>query len=65
MLVSAVVAAALAPAFVSGITPAWPATIAAVVLLAVTAVRAPVLVRRISVPWKASSVRPEGSKKDG
>ena len=41
MLVSAVVAALLAPAFVAGITPAWPATIAAVILLAVTAVRAP------------------------
>ncbi|MCU1538353.1 MAG: arsenic transporter [Humibacillus sp.] len=54
MLVSAVVAALLAPAFVAGITPAWPATIAAVVLLAVTAVRAPDLVRRISVPWKAA-----------
>ena len=54
MLISAVVAAALGPAFVAGITPAWPAGIAAVILVAVTARRAPELLRRITVPWRAA-----------
>lgn len=54
MVVSAVVAAALAPAFVAGLTPAWPAGIAAVALLAATAWRAPELLRRVSVPWRAA-----------
>ena len=54
MVVSTVVAALLAPAFVSGITPAWPAIAAALVLLAATALRAPTLLQRIAVPWKAA-----------
>ena len=54
MIVSAVVAVLLAPAFVSGITPAWPAIAAALVLVAVTALRAPTLLKRVSVPWKAA-----------
>ncbi|MBB2985017.1 SLC13 family permease [Terracoccus luteus] len=54
VVVAAVVAAALGPAFVAGITPAWPAGIAAVVLVAVTAWRSPALLRRVSVPWKAA-----------
>ncbi|MEO5745880.1 MAG: SLC13 family permease [Terracoccus sp.] len=54
MLVSALVAAALGPAFVAGITPAWPAGIGAVLLVAVTGWRAPELLPRISVPWRAA-----------
>jgi len=54
MIVSAVVAALLAPAFVSGVPPAWPAIAAALVLLAVTALRAPMLLKGVSVPWKAA-----------
>lgn len=54
MVASAVVAGALGPAFVTGMTPAWPAGIGAAILVAVTAWRAPELLRRISVPWRVA-----------
>ena len=42
---------ALGPAFVSGVTPAIPASIAAVALIAVLAWRWPSRVRTVAVPW--------------
>lgn len=41
----------LGPAFVTGVMPVIPASIAAVLLLAVTALRERALLTRISVPW--------------
>ncbi|WP_245885531.1 SLC13 family permease [Kineococcus rhizosphaerae] len=49
---SAVVCALLAPAFVSGITPAIPAAVAAVVLVAVFAVRRREALRFGLLPWQ-------------
>ncbi|NHN57352.1 arsenic transporter [Calidifontibacter sp. DB0510] len=52
LVVAAVVCAALAPCFVAGITPAIPATVAAVILIAVVWARDRRLLRRIEVPWQ-------------
>ncbi|MGZ4651828.1 SLC13 family permease [Oryzihumus sp.] len=42
---------ALGPAFVTGITPAIPATVAALVLAGTTLVRQPKVLRELKVPW--------------
>jgi arsenical pump membrane protein len=49
---SATVCLLLAPAFATGITPAWPATAAAVVLVVLFAVRRPSDLRASHVPWR-------------
>ncbi|GAA4387538.1 ArsB/NhaD family transporter [Tsukamurella soli] len=46
------VCVALCPAFVSGLPPALPALVGAVVLVGVLAVRDPGALRRIAVPWR-------------
>ncbi|AKU16624.1 SLC13 family permease [Luteipulveratus mongoliensis] len=51
LLVAAAVCVALGPIFVTGITPAIPATIAAVVLVGTLWVRQRAALRRVSVPW--------------
>ncbi|MBC9821258.1 SLC13 family permease [Terrabacter sp. MAHUQ-38] len=51
MLIAGGVCALLAPAFVIGVQPALAAAPAAVILLAATYWRAPVLLRRIRMPW--------------
>jgi arsenical pump membrane protein len=51
LLVAGVVCVALGPAFVSGITPAIPACIAAAVLAAVLGARSPSTLRSVKVPW--------------
>lgn len=50
--VSAGVCLALAPAFAIGVQPAWPASIAAVALVAVFAVRRPADLHPSHVPWR-------------
>lgn len=49
---SATVCLLLAPAFAAGVTPAWPATAAAVVLVALFAVRRPSDLHASHVPWR-------------
>jgi arsenical pump membrane protein len=49
---SAAVCVLLAPAFATGVTPAWPASAAAVVLLALFAVRRPADLHASHVPWR-------------
>ena len=51
MIVAASVCVALGPAFVSGITPAIPASAAALVLVATLLVRNRPLLREVKVPW--------------
>lgn len=51
LLVAAACCVALGPAFVSGVTPAIPATAAAFLLLLTLAVRDRALIRRVNVPW--------------
>ncbi len=53
LLVAAVVCVLLGPAFVSGVPVAWPATVGAVVLLAVFAWRDRRCLRWSLVPWQA------------
>lgn len=50
--VSALVCVALGPVFVTGITPAIPATVAAIALLATLALRDRAGLRHIAVPWQ-------------
>ncbi len=52
LVVAGVCCIALGPAFVSGVVPAIPSAVAAVVLVVTVAVRDRSLLRRISVPWK-------------
>jgi arsenical pump membrane protein len=49
---SAAVCLLLAPAFATGVTPAWPATAAAVVLVTLFAVRRPSDLHASHVPWR-------------
>lgn len=49
---SAVVCLALAPAFATGVTPAWPATVAALVLVGLFAVRRRSDLHASHVPWR-------------
>lgn len=49
---SAGVCIALAPAFATGVQPAWPATIAALLLVALFAVRRPSDLHASHVPWR-------------
>jgi arsenical pump membrane protein len=49
---AAAVCLALAPAFASGVQPAWPASVAAVLLVAVFAVRRRSDLRASHVPWR-------------
>ncbi len=51
LLVAAACCVALGPAFVSGVVPAIPSAVAAVLLLGTVVVRDRSLLRRISVPW--------------
>lgn len=51
LIVAASVCVALGPAFVSGITPAIPASAAALVLVATLFVRSRPLLREVKVPW--------------
>jgi arsenical pump membrane protein len=51
LLVAAACCLALGPAFVSGVVPAIPASVGAVVLVATALVRDRRLLRRVSVPW--------------
>jgi arsenical pump membrane protein len=51
LVVAGAVCVALGPAFVSGVTPAIPATIAAVVLAVVLGARSMRTLRRVKVPW--------------
>jgi arsenical pump membrane protein len=51
LIVASAVCAALGPAFVSGLTPAIPASVAALLLVGVTLVRNPPLLRTMKVPW--------------
>ena len=51
LIVAASVCAALGPAFASGITPAIPATAAALVLVGTCLVRNRPLLRAVKVPW--------------
>ena len=51
LIVAASVCVALGPAFVSGITPAIPASVAALVLVATLLVRNRPLLREVKVPW--------------
>ncbi len=52
LVISALVCIALAPAFATGVQPAWPATLAALVLVAVFAVRRPADLHASHVPWR-------------
>lgn len=52
LVASAAVCLLLAPAFATGVTPAWPATAAAVVLVALFAVRRPSDLHASQVPWR-------------
>ncbi len=49
---AAAVCLALGPAFATGIQPAWPATVAAVLLVALFAVRRPSDLHASHVPWR-------------
>jgi arsenical pump membrane protein len=49
---SAAVCLVLAPAFASGVQPAWPASVAAIVLVLLFAVRRPSDLRASHVPWR-------------
>jgi arsenical pump membrane protein len=49
---SAAVCLLLAPAFATGVTPAWPATAAAVLLVVLFAVRRPSDLHASHVPWR-------------
>jgi arsenical pump membrane protein len=49
---AATVCLLLAPAFATGVTPAWPAGIAAVVLVALFAVRRPADLNASHIPWR-------------
>lgn len=51
LLIAAWVCVLLVPAFLSGLEPAWPAGIAALVLLAALAWRRPGRLRAVQVPW--------------
>ena len=51
LLVAGGVCIALGPAFISGVTPAIPATVAALVLAGTTLVRQPKVLREVKVPW--------------
>ena len=51
LIVAAFVCVALGPAFVSGITPAIPASVAALVLVGICLVRNRPLLRDVKVPW--------------
>ena len=51
LVIAAIVCLGLGPAFVSGVVPAIPAGIAAVVLALACLARAPELLRRVRVPW--------------
>ena len=51
LLVASGVCVALGPAFISGITPAIPATVGAVVLVGTVLARQPKLLREVKVPW--------------
>lgn len=49
---AAVVCLVVGPLFAAGLSPAWVASVGAVVLLAVVLVRSPALLRGLSVPWQ-------------
>ncbi|PRY57137.1 arsenite efflux membrane protein ArsB [Knoellia remsis] len=51
LVIAAIVCVALGPAFVSGVTPAIPATVAAVVLVVALAVRRRDQLSEVQVPW--------------
>lgn len=51
LMVAGCCCAALGPAFVSGMVPAIPATVAAAILLTTVALRDRALLHRITVPW--------------
>jgi arsenical pump membrane protein len=51
LVVAGAVCVALGPAFVSGVTPAIPATVAAVLLAVVLGARSMPTLRRVKVPW--------------
>ena len=51
LLVAGGTCIALGPAFISGVTPAIPATLAALVLVGTTLTRQPKILRDVKVPW--------------
>ena len=51
LVVASCVCVALGPAFVSGITPAIPATVAALTLVGTVLARRPKILREVKVPW--------------